>query len=306
MLQIRGDSCYHSAMSRAALSAQRALTIIDLMAAQPEERFTLTDIVRMSGTNAASCHAILHVLMERGYLLRDPERKTYRLAPAIVAIGEAAAAHDPLLERAKRAARSQAEETGHEVLLTARAGWEIIAVAHFPGADGAPASLRVGQRAPLKAPLGGLFVAWDETGDLEQWCAPEAEPTPPSLADAHRAALSILRERGFLLSLRTAEHGAFSRLLDEEEAVSPRLAMLLRAMDNGLYQPTDIVLDESYRVRTLSAPIFDRYGRVLYNVGIAYPDEPTEGRSIIERAARLVEACTAAGAADTPLSVRTA
>lgn len=288
-------------MSRPALSALRALEIIDVMAGQPAEKFTLSDIVRLTGTNAASCHAILAVMMQRGYLLRDPERKTYRLAPAMVAIGEAAAGHDPLLARSKQVASQWAERTGLEVVLTARAGEDIIGVARFAPARIPNSSVRVGQRVPLRAPLGGLFFAWANSDDQAVWCSPEGRETGAGARDAHEAALALLRERGFLVSLRTAEHGAFTRSLvqaQDEGIVQGRLSMLLAAMDNGLYQPAEIEAAREYRVQTLSAPIFDRHGRVLYNIGVCYPGEPVTGELLLREGNALVEACNAGWAAE--------
>ncbi|MDG6079872.1 hypothetical protein E3U23_11800 [Erythrobacter litoralis] len=281
-------------MSRPALSALRALEIVDLMAGQPAETFTLSDIVRLTGTNASSCHAILNVLMQRGYLLRDPERKTYWLAPAVVAIGEAAARHDPLLTQARRVAQDWALASGRETLLTARAGSDIIGVARFAGLGGKAASLRVGQRVPLRAPLGGLFFAWSEDDDAAAWCAPDGPSTSQAAREAHEGALALLRERGFLVSLRSAEHGAFTRHLVESQGdgiEEGRLAMLLAAMDNGLYQPEAIDADQEYWVQNLSAPIFDRHGRVIYNIGVSYSEAPIKGRQLQRDALALVETC---------------
>jgi len=283
-------------MSRPALSALRALEIIDVMAGQPSERFTLSDIGRITGTNAASLHAILSVMMQRGYLLRDPVKKTYRLAPAMVAIGEAAASHDPLLAQAKQVAQDWAAHSGHETLLTARAGNDIIGVARFAPGQVTATSLRVGQRVPLRAPLGGLFFAWADEEEQAEWCAPEEADTPPEAIAAHEAALALLRERGFLVSLRSAEHGAFTRQLiaaQDEGLEASRAAMLLAAMDNGLYQPQTIEADGRYRVQVLSAPIFDRHSRVIYNIGVSYPDTAVSGRQLLDDAHALVRACNA-------------
>lgn len=54
------------AMVRPALSATRALTIIDFMSQSPSQAYTLMELVRHTGTNVASCHAIVNVLMTRG------------------------------------------------------------------------------------------------------------------------------------------------------------------------------------------------------------------------------------------------
>ena len=288
-------------MSRPALSALRALEIIDLMAGQPSEKFTLSDIVRLTGTNASSLHAILNVMMQRGYLIRDPERKTYRLAPAMVAIGEAAARHDPLLAQARQVASNWAERSGRETLLTARAGDDIIGVARFAAQPGGMASLRTGQRVPLRAPIGGLFFAWSDEEEQVAWCAPDGKDTPRESVAAHQAALALLRERGFLVSMRSAEHGAFTRQLieaQEEGIAASRAAMLLSAMDNGLYQPSEIDPDHAYRVQVLSAPIFDRHGRVIYNIGVSYPDTAVPGADLLNDAHALVAACNAGWASE--------
>lgn len=288
-------------MSRPALSALRVLEIIDLMAGQPAERFTLSDIMRLTGTNASSLHAILKVMLLRGYLLRDPERKTYRLAPAMVAIGEAAAAHDPLLAQARQVASEWSARSGRETLLTARAGGDIIGVARFAVQPGAAISLRVGQRVPLRAPLGGLFFAWSAEDEAADWCAPNGEATPEASRRAHETALQILRERGFLVSLRSAEHGTFTHHLFDAgagDAAGGRLAMLLAAMDNGLYQPPEIDPNGTYKVRTLSVPIFDRHGRVIYNIGVSYPDEAIRGATLLHEAHSLAEACNALWASE--------
>ena len=288
-------------MSRPALSALRALEIIDVMAGQPSEKFTLSDIVRLTGTNASSCHAILNVMMQRGYLIRDPERKTYRLAPAMVAIGEAAARHDPLLAQATEVARVWSERSGLETVLTARAGGDIIGIARFAPGRVSAASIRVGQRVPIRAPIGGLFFAWGDAEEQAAWCSPDGPDTPPEDRQAHEAALALLRERGFLVSLRSAEHGAFTRHLVESQddsLATSRISILLAAMDNGLYQPSEITSEAEYRVQTLSAPIFDRFGRVLYNVGVNYTDEPIRGEMLLTDAYALVEMSNAGWASD--------
>jgi DNA-binding IclR family transcriptional regulator len=265
------------------------------MAGQPAHGFTLSDIVRMTGTNVASCHAILNVLQQRGYLLRHPTNKTYRLAPSIVAIGEAAAAHDPLLANARAAAARIAERTGLETLLTARAGADIIGVARFPGIRAKGASLRVGQRVPLRAPIGGLFFAWADDEESQRWIRPSGNATPAAARVAHEAALALLRARGFLVSLHTAEHSVFTSTLagrGPDDAKEKRLATLLAALDNGLYQPEQIDPGMNYEVQVISAPIFDTPDQVLYTIGISFPKIPISGRKILEQAAMLMDECS--------------
>ena len=52
-------------MSRPALSATRSIEIIELLATFPERQFNLSDIVKATGINIASTHAILNTLSEK-------------------------------------------------------------------------------------------------------------------------------------------------------------------------------------------------------------------------------------------------
>ena len=57
-------------MSRPALAATRAISILDFLAAHPDDAFTLSDLAARLGINVASAHALLTVLVEAGYLGR--------------------------------------------------------------------------------------------------------------------------------------------------------------------------------------------------------------------------------------------
>src|SRR4029077_18145721 len=89
--------------SRPALSAARSSEIIDFLASFPERGFTLSEIVRATKINVASCHAVLATLTDCGYLTRCPNERTYTLGRALVAIGQAALKSQPLIARAQEA-----------------------------------------------------------------------------------------------------------------------------------------------------------------------------------------------------------
>ena len=73
---------------------------IDLLAAFPERTFTLSEIARAAKINIASCHAVMNALIDRGYLTRRGDQRTYSLGPALMAIGAAALKSQPLIARA--------------------------------------------------------------------------------------------------------------------------------------------------------------------------------------------------------------
>ena len=77
-------------MARPAPGAERSVAVLELLAAHPDERFTLSEVARRCDLNKATAHALLSALSERGVLLRHPEEKRYSLGPVLVSIGEAA------------------------------------------------------------------------------------------------------------------------------------------------------------------------------------------------------------------------
>jgi DNA-binding IclR family transcriptional regulator len=283
-------------MSRPALSALRALEILDLLGAAPAQALTLSEIVRLTGTNVASSHAILTVLVKQGYLLRHPTSKVYRLAPAIVALGQAAAEHDGLLSSARAACDLAAQRTGYEAVLTARAGDDIIAVARVAGSGFSQPNFRVGQRVLLRPPMGGLFVAWAPDHDQEAWATPQ-KSTPEHARTAHLAALALLRERGYLVTLSTDAYSNFTRIIADGDVMpsrrDPRLAEILSELDNGLYQPTAINPADSYRIKGIAAPIFDPHGGVLYALNLnPPPSDDMMGKQLIENVQILLDLCS--------------
>lgn len=265
------------------------------MAGLPAQTFTLSEIVKLTGTNVASCHAILNVLVARGYLLRHQVHKAYRLAPSIVAIGEAAAAHDPLLASARESAASIAANTGLETTLSARAGEDIIGVARFGRSPLGRPSLRIGQRVPMRPPLGALFLAWARHDAVARWIAPDGESTSVAVRAAHEAALALVRKRGFLVTLDSPAHSVFTREIGETSSSAgqaSRLSDLIDALDNGLYQPETIEPDHTYPVKVICAPIFDAQGQVLYALNLNFPPGELRGDQLVDIGTRLRNACT--------------
>src|SRR6478735_12221347 len=109
-------------MSRPALAATRSAAILNFLAANPSEGFTLSEMAERLGINVASMHALLGALTDAGYLARHPRLRTYTLGPSVVALGTAALETNPAIDLARDAARDLARETGHEVAVTAVAG----------------------------------------------------------------------------------------------------------------------------------------------------------------------------------------
>ncbi|WP_164857169.1 IclR family transcriptional regulator [Sphingomonas crocodyli] len=284
-------------MARPALSAARALEIIDLMAASPKQAFTMSELVQQTGTNIASMHAILAVLVQHGHLTRHPTHKTYRLAPALFAIGEAMAQHDPLLTSSRAAAEALTEATGQEVVLTGRAGEDIICLARFASSRTPQFSMRVGERVPLRPPLGGTFCAWMSEEDIAQWLGRRGTDSP-ELDAQDRASLQAVRERGYIVVAKSPPQQALGTafaLAGRESALEPRQvdALIADLYGGGSYQIHEIDPDLSYDLSAISAPIFDAHGQAIYALSLGGHRAAISGAVVESLARQVTDACAA-------------
>lgn len=77
-------------MARPALAATWAVDIINFMAANPAQSYSLSELVNQVGLNFSSCEMLLNVLANAGYLERDPRCETYMLGATLITIGNEA------------------------------------------------------------------------------------------------------------------------------------------------------------------------------------------------------------------------
>lgn len=279
-------------MTRPALSALRAIEIIDFMSQAPSQAYTLSELVRHTGTNVASLHAILNVLMRRGYLLRHPAHKTYRLSPALAAIGEAVAASEPMLGHARSGAERLAARTGLEVTVVARTGDDAICLSRAAGSHRLRVSMRIGQRVTLSPPLGATYYAWAEPDEVEAWIR-RGEGVDP---DRAHAALNIVRERGFLVTVKSPAQSEVKRALAARDAAREgadrEVARALSVLQRGLYQPETLELEAAYDVDLMTAPIFDHTHQATYSMSLVGFAGPLSGAEVLRLAGVLMEACS--------------
>lgn len=282
-------------MARPALSAARGLDILDLLAAFPGRSFTLSDIMRTTGINAASCHAILSTLAERGYVMRNEAQKTFVLGPVPVAIGESALRMQPMLARAREVARDLASELAVPVLLTAAVGEEMVGIVAQADPTGRLPGLATGERRPMVPPLGAPFVAWESAAAISTWLARGGHSGDPVFAAEQQRALELIRQRGFQVTLRNP---ASPRLTPEavagyKDRMIGQVGQLVPAP-----APAEITEDDEYDVILLAAPVFDRTGKCVYNLCLGDFSSRLSGRDVLSLADRLVTACLAVMQAD--------
>ena len=284
---------------RPALSAARAIDILDFLASFPDRGFTLSQIMRATGINVASCHAVLHALMARGYVRRDPGQKSFSLGPVLAALGDAAMRAQPLLAHAQRAAQALALACDAPVLLTAAVGDEIVGLAAIADSHGRAPGLRCGERRGLVPPIGAPFLAWASREAIAEWLARSPHAGDPGFAATMTRAMELIRERGFQVTLRAPGRVRLAPDIDEM-ARKPFRATLAGKVGSlaPVAAPTHIDPEADYDVVLIAAPIFDRDGNCAFSLCLGDFTAPITGARVIASGERLLAACLQAMQAD--------
>ncbi|UGQ13367.1 helix-turn-helix domain-containing protein [Yinghuangia sp. ASG 101] len=285
-------------MARPAPASVRATSIVSFLTAHPSRGFTISELVRHLGMNIASAHATLAVLCDCGFVVRDPVHRTYVLGPALAATGHAAHQQHPAIDAATEQADRLADELDAEVGVTAIAGRDVIFLARRGPEPLAPSIGYPGDRSPLLAPIGAVFMAWADHDTTTAWIQRAA--LTDELAAYYRAVLADIRSRGFSVPLppiaSPAMINAMARVRSEptdEDAVQ-RLAEVLQRTEEMLVPLGN--LDESDEIvfKTVAAPVFDPIGRVLLSLSVTGPEEPVRVADVLELGRRVAQSASIA------------
>jgi len=193
-------------MARPALSASRSIAVLNFLAANAPEQFTLSDISGALDINLASVHALLNAMEDAGYVFRHPRLRTYGLGTAVVALGSAALQCHPAVACANEEAQRLSTELELSVAVTAAAGDDIVFLGRMGEHRPRDIAAYAGQRIPLSPPVGAVFVAW---GDPAAWLAKAGD------REGMAAVLDEVRSRGWAASFEP-DHYQPLGLLDPE------------------------------------------------------------------------------------------
>ncbi|UGQ13381.1 helix-turn-helix domain-containing protein [Yinghuangia sp. ASG 101] len=285
-------------MARPAPASVRATSIVSFLTAHPSRGFTISELVRHLGMNIASAHATLAVLCDCGFVVRDPVHRTYVLGPALAATGHAAHQQHPAIDAATEQADRLADELDAEVGVTAIAGRDVIFLARRGPEPLAPSIGYPGDRSPLLAPIGAVFMAWADHDTTTAWIQRAA--LPPELAAYYREILADVRAQGFSVPMppiaSPAMIGAMARLRDEpaDDHAEANLRDVLQRTSE-MHLPLGSLADSDEVVfKTVAAPIFDPIGRVLLSLSVTGPDHPVRVDKILELGRRVAKSASAA------------
>lgn len=271
----------HRPPARSSPPTTRVLAVLDFLARHPRERFGLSELARRVALSKPTCLGIVTTLTDSGYLVRDATDKTYRLGPALIALGHSA--QEAL--RVSPAAREELRRLSSACATTAALSGVVddrITLLELVAPPHTQPPARVGQSYPFAPPVGLMYVLWDEAALLD-WLA--RQPTVPLRTDTARLDRIVdeCRASGYLVErltpagrrLYTLMAGLPSDLPGELQALLGELVsdigerVYLRDQSTGPAR-------QRHDISVIAAPVFDHHARqamvVTLQVGRALTD----------------------------------
>ena len=146
---------------RTSNAAHRVIILLEYLAERPTEGFSISELSRRLEISKATCHALVGSLIETHWLMRNPRSMLVTLGPAMFAVGARAVRYPrQFVEYARADMDYLSAKYGAQGVATVTVGDEIV-VADTYGSPGAPGTaMHLGQRIPLRPPLGFIYVAW--------------------------------------------------------------------------------------------------------------------------------------------------
>lgn len=275
----------------------RALAILDLLTANPQESYGLTEVTRKLGLNKATCHAILTTMAHYGFLVQDPRSKAYRLGPNIVAAGNAAFAQFPILEYARSELEVLSNQLGMGCGAAGRSGSHLVLLAHYGHSNPMLSPFQLGMRLPFMAPLGASFIAWSPAKQLEAWLATGEQRLgdvfDDKLDQKLRISVIAIRARGFEVTLKTAAEESLQEGLAKIEgtwnleALETVTREYQTSLLNSHYHLDRIDPATRYPVCNITVPVlgYDQLPELIFSTGSI--NRELSGAEILEIAEQL-------------------
>jgi DNA-binding IclR family transcriptional regulator len=242
--------------------------LVSYLAVHPGQPLTLSEIARGTGTNKATCLAILSELTDAGWVTRAEDRPTYTLGEALAALGEAADAGQPSI-RFGRAALAQLDrhpDLACSTLVRPR-GRHLVVVDVVGDTTNLGASSARGALLPFAPPIGVAVMAWSSPAEIDEWLARSDTPISRSDREWFAANFAHIRRTGYAVT--RLDHSAaqvqqlLSWLADDPVARSARPA--LHTVSRRLIRDAQTLDSAGHHGRVLvsavTAPIFNADGR---------------------------------------------
>lgn len=149
----------------------------------------------------------------------------------------------------------------------------------------AQARERLGERLPLKPPMGEHFVAWAPPQTQEKWLARAGRD--PQVVEKYRRRLELLRQQGFAAMESPNDGERFAELIGESQTARLTPAHE-RSILAELAELTHTYLDDSfdddrrYNVGSLLVPVFHPDGRIAMVLSLVQLPQNAPGNAVAE------------------------
>jgi len=272
--------CNHRAVARPSPQTNRVVALIEILSARPNESLTLAEVTRRLGVNKSTCYSMLQALTEVGWLLRDPFDKTYRLGPALVAVGRAASSGFPALDFVRPAMIELSRGVGSHCVALTVASEHVTVVDQVRDVRAVGAPIGHGS-IPLRPPFGAAVAAWSSPDATRRWLSLAL----PGTTDRYAAALEVIRARGFVVELAEP-----SWIPPTDGTSLPEVVEQLARLLPPDVLPLEIEPAHSYSVSAINAAVIDPSGEVVLIVSLMGFPGPLSGAEIEAAGDRLQSA----------------
>ena len=269
--------CNHMKVARPSPQTNRVVALVEILSARPNESLTLAELTRRLGVNKSTCYSMLQALTEVGWLLRDPFHKTYRLGPALVAVGRAASSGFPALDFVRPAMIELSRGVGSHCVALSVAPEHVTVVDQVRDVRAVGAPIGHGY-IPLRPPFGAAVAAWSLPAVAQRWLS----LAPPGTADRYAAALDVVRQRGFVVELAEPSWTPPTYGTSLPEVVE-QLARLLPPE----VLPLELAAAQTYAVSAINAAVVDPSGMVVLIVSLMGFPGPLTGTEVEAAGGRL-------------------
>ena len=194
---------------------ERALSVLDLMAASDSEDLGVTEVAQKLDLSKAVVHRVLVTLVAHDYLQVDEKSRRYSLGPMALALGSAYLGRLDLRNLALPRLQGLSQRTGETATFSLRNGWTRMYVDQVTPDREIKMSVAIGKAYPLHAGSSSksflAFLPLEEQSRYieESELAPLTDNTITD-PDQLRRELAIVRQRGYAVSLQERQAGAAS------------------------------------------------------------------------------------------------
>lgn len=234
---------------------EKGLEIIELLAAAQKPLSTRA-IAESLGRSKGEIFRMLFVLVERGYLNRDPATEELTLSNRLFELGMRTPRARQLVEIAAPAMERLSEKTAQSAHLVVLNEGETVVIANAAGTGDISFTLRLGYRRPARDATSGRVILAFQNDEMRQRNLKAGQSSDDEADAGFRAMLDEIATRGFLV-----------------------------AESHDMPGVTDI-----------SAPILDRQGRAVASIVIPYLDRLSARTRHEEVLAELLASCRAISA----------